>query len=83
MDQFKIDRSFIHDIPHDLDDVEIATAIIAVAKKLKVIAEGVETEEQLEFLIAQDCKAYQGYLNSRPLPADAFQALWQQQHALT
>ena len=79
VDKLKIDRSFIRDIPQDQNDVEIAAAIIAMAKKLKlkVIAEGVETKEQLDFLKAQDCEAYQGYLYSPPLSAGDFQALWE------
>jgi len=68
----KIDRSFIHDIPEDLDDVAITRAIIALGNSLKInlIAEGVETTEQLEFLRDNACTQVQGFLISRPLPAD-------------
>ena len=78
VDKLKIDRSFIHDIPQDLNDVEIAATIVAMAKnlKLKVLAAGVETEAQLGFLQTHDCDAYQGYLYSRPLPAADFLALF-------
>ena len=69
IDRLKIDRTFIKDIPHR-DDGVIASSIIVLAKSLalKVIAEGVETEEQLQFLKAHDCDQYQGYLLSPPVP---------------
>ncbi len=74
IDELKIDQGFVRDIPHDLNDTEIAAAIIAMARNLnlKVMAEGVETREQLDFLKRQGCHAYQGYLFSRPVPADEF-----------
>ena len=67
----KIDRSFIMNLPGDEDSGSITEAIIAMAKRLKlrVIAEGVETGAQLEFLRANNCEAYQGYLFSRPVTA--------------
>ncbi len=67
----KIDRSFINDVPADSDDVAITQAIIAMAGTLKldVIAEGVETQEQLEFLRRNGCHKAQGFLFSRALPA--------------
>ena len=70
----KIDKSFVEDIPHHQDDMEIAAAIVAIGHTLhfKVLAEGVETEEQLAFLAGQGCDLYQGYLNSPPLPAADF-----------
>jgi EAL domain-containing protein (putative c-di-GMP-specific phosphodiesterase class I) len=70
----KIDKSFVDDIPFHQDDMEIAATIVAMAHTLrfKVLAEGVETVEQLAFLQAQGCDFYQGYLKSPPLPADAF-----------
>ena len=78
VDKLKIDRSFMRDIPQDINDVEIAATIIAMAKnlKLKVLAEGVETAEQLAFLQIHDCDAWQGYHFSRPLPAADFLEMW-------
>ena len=76
LDQLKIDQSFVKDILVDSNDAAIATTIIALAKSLSlaVIAEGVETEAQRDFLAQHGCSAYQGYLCSRPLPLDAFEA---------
>jgi len=75
VDKLKIDQSFIRDIPHNLNDKEIAATIIAMARNLKlhVLAEGVETEEQLAFLRLHGCDAFQGYLFSPPVPAAAFE----------
>jgi len=73
----KIDKSFIRDIQTDPDDATIITAIIRMSHglKLKVIAEGVETQEQLDFLNAQGCDQYQGYFISKPVSAKAFEKL--------
>jgi EAL domain-containing protein (putative c-di-GMP-specific phosphodiesterase class I) len=69
IDILKVDRSFIRDIPTDSGDKKITRAIIAMAHslRLKVVAEGVETAEQLEFLGSQSCDAVQGYFLYRPL----------------
>ena len=79
LDSVKIDSSFIRDIPGDADDAAITRAIIAMAHslRLKVIAEGVETEEQLSFLREHGCDEMQGYLFSKPLPEDEFLRLLQ------
>ena len=72
INKLKIDRSFIKDIPDDLDDMEITKTIIAMAKNLhlEVIAEGVETIEQRDFLLENGCDEIQGYLYHKPSPAD-------------
>jgi len=73
LSRLKIDRSFIADIPGEAGDMAITAAIIALGHTLdlEVIAEGVETEEQVQFLAKAACEIFQGYLFSRPLPADA------------
>ncbi|MGZ4995705.1 MAG: EAL domain-containing protein, partial [Methylobacter sp.] len=70
LDVLKIDKSFIDDIPHLQDDMEIAATIIAMGHILgfKVLAEGVETPEQLAFLKKKKCNLYQGYILSPPVP---------------
>ncbi|WP_295991034.1 EAL domain-containing protein [Rugamonas sp.] len=76
-DFVKIDRAFITDVTKSAEDAAIATAIIAMAHSLglRVVAEGVETEGQLQFLRRHRCDELQGYYFSRPLAADAFAAL--------
>jgi len=79
IDNLKIDRSFVSGIPHDGDDTAIAKAIISMAKNLRllVIAEGVETEEQLNCLREAGCDEIQGYHFSPPVPPEEFLLLLQ------
>ncbi|GAB3541558.1 hypothetical protein GCM10027343_12210 [Noviherbaspirillum agri] len=74
LDQVKIDRSFVRDIATDAGDAAIVQTIINMSHtlQLQVIAEGVETHEQLAFLTANKCRNFQGYLFGRPMPPDAF-----------
>jgi diguanylate cyclase (GGDEF)-like protein/PAS domain S-box-containing protein len=75
LDQLKIDQSFVRDVLTDANEASIAQTIIALGKSLGlgVIAEGVETQDQQDFLAASGCHAYQGYFISRPLPIDRFE----------
>jgi len=75
IDTLKIDRSFIRELPEETDDAAITAAIIAMAHNLnrKVIAEGVETQEQLDFLKDHNCEEVQGYYFSKPLPLEKFE----------
>jgi diguanylate cyclase (GGDEF)-like protein/PAS domain S-box-containing protein len=79
VDKLKIDRSFVQDIPSDSSDMEIAATVIAMAKNLglKVLAEGVESQVQLDFLRDKACDFYQGYHFSKPLSAAAMTRLLQ------
>ena len=79
IEALKVDQSFVHQIPVDPDDAALLSAVINIGKSLKrrVVAEGVETREQLAFLQAQHCAEGQGYLFSRPLPAAHFANLLQ------
>ncbi|WP_019140473.1 EAL domain-containing protein [Noviherbaspirillum massiliense] len=74
LDQLKIDQSFVRDVLVDANDAAIARTIVALGQilGLEVIAEGVETEDQRDFLAQHGCHAYQGYLFSPPLPAEQF-----------
>jgi EAL domain-containing protein (putative c-di-GMP-specific phosphodiesterase class I) len=84
VDVLKIDKSFIDDIPHLQDDMEITATIIAMGHILgfKVLAEGVETQEQLAFLREKGCDAYQGYFTSKPVPAEDFAELLRAQQKM-
>jgi EAL domain-containing protein (putative c-di-GMP-specific phosphodiesterase class I) len=77
VDELKIDRSFISRLDHDVRDRHLVAAIMGMARALDiaVVAEGVETEQQLELLAGFDCRLAQGYLFSAPRPADEFFAL--------
>ena len=77
LDELKIDRSFLATIGEAGNKGLLVVAVIAIARSLglNVVAEGVETDEQLEFLKAQACNEFQGFLFSKPVPADAFAAM--------
>lgn len=81
----KIDQSFIRDVTSDEDNAAIVTALIAMSRRLKMksLAEGVETKEQLEFLIAQGCDEIQGFVFSRPMPAPDFEQLMKENRQLS
>jgi EAL domain-containing protein (putative c-di-GMP-specific phosphodiesterase class I) len=82
INKLKIDQSFVRDLPDDEEDSAISSAIIALAKSLKlnVIAEGVETKEQKEFLVENGCENIQGYFYAKPMPADEMEK-YLQHHA--
>lgn len=84
IDMLKVDKSFVRDMTTDPDDATLVTAIIKLAHnlRLKVVAEGVETEEQLRFLRRLGCDEWQGYLCSEPLPAEAFEELLRGERAV-
>ncbi len=77
IDRIKLDGSFVRELPRDSDHCAIARAVIAMAHalRLRIVAEGVETAEQLAFLRDEGCDEAQGYLFSRPLPSAEFRAL--------
>ena len=79
LDQLKIDQTFVRDVLANANDAAIVNTIIGLAKALGlgVIAEGVETQAQRDFLASAGCHAYQGYFFSRPLPLAAFEAFAQ------
>jgi len=76
-DKLKIDRSFVANIMHDADAAAIVLVIISIARilKFKVIAEGVETEQQAQYLMQNDCDEAQGYLFGKPMPAEDLTAI--------
>ena len=78
LDELKIDRSFVRDILAEGTCGAIAQLIVSLshAMNLSVIAEGVETEQQHDFLARIGCERFQGYLFSRPLPVEEFEKLW-------
>lgn len=81
LDQIKIDQSFVRDLSSDPNDAAIVRAILAMSDSLglDVIAEGVETQAQHDFLHANGCTAFQGYLFGKPMPIADFEALFQKQ----
>ncbi|MTJ02069.1 bifunctional diguanylate cyclase/phosphodiesterase [Idiomarina piscisalsi] len=80
----KIDRSFVKDLPDNEDDATITQTIISLARNLNIqlVAEGIETEEQVEFLLHRECATGQGYLFSKPIPAQQVTQLLQQYNGL-
>ena len=80
LDQLKIDRAFVTQLPDNKSDAIIAQTIVTMGRSLglNVIAEGVETEAQQEFLETHGCHASQGFLFSRPIPVDEFEQFLQQ-----
>jgi len=82
--KLKIDQAFIRDLPYDEEDAGIAKAVIALAKSLNlnIIAEGVETQAQKDFIVRNGCNNIQGYFYSRPVPAVEFEKLLQDEEIL-
>jgi EAL domain-containing protein (putative c-di-GMP-specific phosphodiesterase class I) len=76
LNQLKIDKSFVRDVITDPQDAAIARTVVALAASLDldVIAEGVETQAQMEFLFLSGCRVYQGYYFGRPVPIEQFEA---------
>ena len=74
IDELKIDQSFVRNISSSSDNAVIVDTIIVMAQKLnlEIVAEGIETSEELEYLKARDCDHFQGYYFSRPVPYDQF-----------
>lgn len=83
IDVIKVDKSFIRDIPSDADDKILTETIIRMAKSLKltVVAEGVETKEQVDFLQQHACDEYQGFYFSKPVSAEEFTTQWSERLA--
>lgn len=70
--ELKIDKGFVQDVPQDANDVALVETILSMARhlQLEVVAEGVETEDQLKFLVSRGCSRFQGYYWQRPLPQE-------------
>jgi EAL domain-containing protein (putative c-di-GMP-specific phosphodiesterase class I) len=83
IDKLKIDRSFIRDVSSDMDDAAIVRATIGLAHNLRlsVVAEGVETADQLQFLRSLGCDEYQGYFKSQPLTPHDFERMLRSESA--
>jgi EAL domain-containing protein (putative c-di-GMP-specific phosphodiesterase class I) len=77
LDQVKIDQSFVRDVPEDQNDAAIVRAIMAMSRSLglQVIAEGVETQAQRDFLLQNECMVYQGFLFCEPIPIEEWERL--------
>ncbi len=75
--QIKIDRSFVQDIPNNHEKTELVKVMISIAQvlKMELVAEGVETQEQADCLLSNNCPIVQGYLFGKPMPYAAFKAL--------
>lgn len=82
--KLKIDKSFIQDIPHDKNDMAITAAIVAMAHRLglTIIAEGIESQEQIDFLLGCGCVEGQGYLLGKPMQANHIEHLLSQQNTV-
>ena len=82
IDVLKIDKSFVDNIPYEKESSTIVVAIIEMSKALgfQVLAEGVEQQEQLDFLAEKGCNIYQGYIKSKPIPAQEFEKLLEEQN---
>ncbi|WP_426304450.1 EAL domain-containing protein [Acidovorax facilis] len=85
IDVLKIDRTFIHDIGVEHSSTELTKAIVSIGSSLdmQLVAEGVETEAQAKFLLAQGCQLAQGYLYGKPMPKNLFESIWQQSETTT
>jgi diguanylate cyclase (GGDEF)-like protein/PAS domain S-box-containing protein len=83
VDVLKIDRSFVSGLPHDSEDTSLVEAILAMGSSLglKVIAEGVETEQQRQFLVERNCRYLQGFYFSKPMPAATLEKWLKKQDA--